>query len=270
MNKKLIAIDLDGTTLNNQSQIGKYTEDVIKKLTKKGHMVCIATGRSYRNSSNYYAQLELRTPLVNFNGALCHHPIDYKWEAAYQRTLNKEIALDLLKMNEFNQVRLIAAETINKVYMDRDYIPYSDFFDKTSETALTFSKKCLNENPISVSIFTDGESAHNEMKTEILNSVSDKVEIRTWGGFAPCLELVELGVQKAMGVEQIANYYGISRKDIIAFGDEDNDYEMLQYAGLGVAMANGIQPIKKIANDQTIFTNEEQGVARYLADYFNL
>ena len=73
-----------------------------------------------------------------------------------------------------------------------------------------------------------------------------------------------------MGVEKIADYYNIPQKDIIALGDEDNDYEMIQFAGHGVAMKNAIPSIKKIANDSTDHTNDEQGLARYLAKYFGI
>ncbi|WP_018658640.1 Cof-type HAD-IIB family hydrolase [Allofustis seminis] len=270
MNKKLIAIDLDGTTLNNESEIGKYTEEVFTEVAKKGHLICIVTGRSYRNSQRFYRQLQLNTPMVNFNGALCHHPHDHQWDASYKQTLDKHIALSMLQMNEFEHVKMIAAETIDAVYMDRDFIPYPEFFNSQNENAQPFDEQSLNEDPISVSIFTHNDHAHNLIKDRILSLVDNKVEVRTWGGFAPCLELVQAGVQKAMGVERIAEYYRIPRQDILAFGDEDNDYEMIQYAGHGVAMANAIMPIKKIADDQTPFTNAEQGVARYLAEYFNL
>ena len=67
MNKKLIAIDLDGTTLNTESQISKRTFDVLTRATKAGHYVTIATGRPFRMSDQFYRQLALKTPMINFN-----------------------------------------------------------------------------------------------------------------------------------------------------------------------------------------------------------
>lgn len=61
----------------------------------------------------------------------------------------------------------------------------------------------------------------------------------------------------------------LPRERIIAFGDEDNDLEMLEFAGCGVAMGNGIDEVKQIAN-RTTATNEEDGVARFLKEYFSL
>ncbi len=67
----------------------------------------------------------------------------------------------------------------------------------------------------------------------------------------------------------VAEYLDIPRKNIIAFGDEDNDLEMIEYAGTGVAMGNGIEELKNIA-DAITFSNEEDGIAFYLNDHLNL
>ncbi|MGV2516493.1 UNVERIFIED_CONTAM: Cof-type HAD-IIB family hydrolase, partial [Bacillus subtilis] len=74
---------------------------------------------------------------------------------------------------------------------------------------------------------------------------------------------------KAVGLQKISEYYDVPRERIIAFGDEDNELEMLEFAGCGVAMGNGIDEFKQIANRRTA-TNEEDGVARFLREYFSL
>lgn len=84
----------------------------------------------------------------------------------------------------------------------------------------------------------------------------------------PSSRLPSKGVHKAKGVAYLADYFQISRRNIIAFGDEHNDLEMLAYAGLGVAMANGTDKIKATADDVTPYNNDQNGVARYLNDYF--
>ena len=76
--KKLIAIDLDGTTLNQDSIITDKTAKTLRRAIEDGHSVVIATGRPYRMSKNFYQQLQLTTPMINFNGALVHLP-GKKW-----------------------------------------------------------------------------------------------------------------------------------------------------------------------------------------------
>ena len=97
MKQKLIALDLDGTTLNNQSLLSDRTKNVLATLQKDNHLVMIATGRPYRNSKEFYETLKMTTPLVNFNGALCHNPTDSNWSNYYHKTLDKDFAMDLIE-----------------------------------------------------------------------------------------------------------------------------------------------------------------------------
>jgi len=89
------------------------------------------------------------------------------------------------------------------------------------------------------------------------------IEHRNWAMDYRFLEVVKQGINKATGIDRVAKYYNIPQERIIAFGDENNDLEMLQYAKYGIAMGNGIKDVKEIAYDVTK-TNEEDGVAYYL------
>ena len=80
MNKQhLIALDLDGTLLTDNKIISTRTKHTIAKAKEQGHIVVISTGRPFRASYDYYKQLDLNTPIVNFNGAYVHHPLDSNW-----------------------------------------------------------------------------------------------------------------------------------------------------------------------------------------------
>lgn len=271
MKQKLVAIDLDGTTLNDHSQITRETKQVITRIIEQGHIVSIVTGRPYRTSQQYYKQLDLKTPIVNFNGAWCHHPKDEEWENSYHQHLNRELALSFTDLNKYSTVKLIAAETPDRVYADRPNGEAKGYgYSLENLKTYPFKEEYLKENPTSVNVFTDHEHTIPFLQDKIAEEYGEEVEVRTWGGQSPTLEIVKAGVQKAMGVEEIADYYNIGRENIIAFGDEDNDYEMIQYAGHGVVMKNGIEALKEISDDITPYSNHENGLARYLVDYFNL
>jgi len=271
MEKKLVAIDLDGTTLNNHSQVTKETETAISKVIEQGHIVSIVTGRPFRTSQQFYKQLKLNTPIVNFNGAWCHHPNDYNWENGYHKRLDRDIALSLLPLKRFHIVKLISAESRDNVYVDRlDDESYSMGSPLGNVSTLPFTEERLQESPTSVNVFAAEENFIPFLQDRIIERYGDEIEVRTWGGPTPTLEIVAAGIQKAMGVEEIANYYNIAQENIIAFGDEANDYEMIQYAGRGVVMKNGIEGLKEIADDITPYTNQENGLARYLTNYFDL
>jgi len=271
MNKKLVAIDLDGTTLNNQSKITHQTKKAIEQVIDQGHVVSIATGRAFRTSSQFYKELNLDSPMVNFNGAWCHHPLDYKWKDGYHKSLKRELALSLTSFQKYSMVNLISAETKTQVYMDREaYYPYQIESSSESLNAVPFLEENLTEDPTSVNIFVEDEKYIPYIQEKVVEQYGNEVEVRTWGGPSPTLEIVSAGIQKAIGVERIAQTYNISREDIIAFGDEANDYEMIQYAGLGVAMQNGIEDLKNVSDDVTTYSNHENGLADYLTEYFNL
>ncbi|MCT0223453.1 HAD-IIB family hydrolase, partial [Lactiplantibacillus plantarum] len=99
MERKLIALDLDGTTLNAESKLNSATIQTMQRLQAAGHIVSIITGRSYQGSQAIYDQLRLKSPMINFNGSLGHLP-HQTWASEYQFTINKAIVLALVKYRE--------------------------------------------------------------------------------------------------------------------------------------------------------------------------
>lgn len=267
MTKKLIAIDLDGTTLNRHSQISPRTMTALKKASAAGHHVCIATGRPFRMSAQFYKELDLDTPMVNFNGGLVHKPYQ-KWAFEKEHSIQKEIAFEILAQKESLNLDFVAAESRDTFYINRLEDFESSFFaaDKATEENL-FNN--LKTNPTSLLIKTKHEfSAH--VSATLMKQFKNEIDVRTWGGPNAILEVVPKGVQKAMALAVVAESLRIKPKDILAFGDEHNDLELLAYAGWGVAMKNGTDQLKGIANDVTEKTNDEDGLAEYLEQYLAL
>ena len=269
MEKKLIAIDLDGTTLNNNSELTQETIDTLHAVKNLGHEVAIVTGRPYRNSKQYYDQLNLGGPIANFNGALCHIPGMPDWDGKYHITLDSEFVLDLVAFNKTLPVDYLMVEGMELVYSNMEELPECPYYPKDQKPIVIGKNTKLKEQPTAVALFSDVEK-QPEIKSKILDRYDNDIEIRTWGGNFPCLEVISPGVHKAKAIEHLSRYFGIKQENILAFGDENNDLEMIEYAGHGVAMKNGIDELKNIANAITPFTNDENGLAKYLQEYFNL
>ena len=128
--------------------------------------------------------------------------------------------------------------------------------------------KNLLEDPTSLLIQA------NDVNTPIIRQHlqdvhAELIEHRRWGAPFPIIEVVHKGLSKAVGIDYIAKEMGIPRERIIAFGDEDNDLEMIDYAGVGVAMANGISELKNIANEVTL-SNNDDGIAKILQERLKL
>ena len=109
MKPKIIAIDLDGTTLNIESQLSPRTREVLVRATKAGHFVTIATGRPFRMSDQFYKELALTTPMVNFNGGLVHKPRQV-WANEMEHSISREIAFELMAQKEQLGLTFVSAE----------------------------------------------------------------------------------------------------------------------------------------------------------------
>ena len=118
MDQHLIAIDLDGTTLNNQSKLTSETINTLRLAAKNGHIVSIITGRPYRIAQHIYDQIGIKTPMVNFNGALTHIPHE-NWDKEYEVELTKELALDLLAHKDELGIDTITVESKERFWANQ-------------------------------------------------------------------------------------------------------------------------------------------------------
>lgn len=217
MNKPyLIALDLDGTLLKDDKTISQKTKDVLKRVQDKGHKVMISTGRPFRSSEMYYKELGLTTPIVNFNGAFTHHPLDANW-GSFHETLSLETVREIIDACAENKIENVIAEVLDHVYVHYHDEKIMDFFLMGNPTVTTGDiKTYLKDNPTSLLIYSDPENVHRIR--EILNqSYADAVEHRSWGVPWSVVEIIKNGINKAVGVKKVADYYDIpqDRKSVV-------------------------------------------------------
>ncbi|UOR13148.1 Cof-type HAD-IIB family hydrolase [Halobacillus amylolyticus] len=264
----LIALDLDGTLLTDGKTISPETKAMVLTAIEHGHIVSIATGRPHRASIDFYNELGLDTPMVNFNGALIHHPKDERWDALHS-PLSIRIARKIIHTCQELGVKNILAEVMDDIYLDRHDEEIMEIFHTTDNNPVTIGglRQNLTEDPTSLLIHP--EEGQIQALREELDTHASLIEHRKWGAPWHVIEIVRAGMNKAVGLEKIAHYYHIPKERIIAFGDEDNDFEMIEYAGVGVAMGNAIDELKDRAN-YVADTNENNGIAGFLAEYLQL
>lgn len=273
--RHLIALDLDGTLLTDEKTISTHTKQTIHEAKEAGHVVVIATGRPHRASIQYYEALGLETPMINFNGALVHNPEDRNWKISHT-PLPVETALKIVDSCHEVNVRNILAEIRDNVYLDRYDEAILDIFRSSLPESMREKepfyignlKQELQEDPTSILIHPNMATV-DYLREELNNEHAELIEHRNWGAPWNIIEIVRKGINKAVGLKQVADYFNIPREQIIAFGDEDNDLEMIEYAGVGVAMGNAIDELKSLAAQVTL-TNEQDGIGIFLADYLGL
>lgn len=264
----LIVLDLDGTLLTNEKHISPRTKQVITKLKDNGHQIMIATGRPYRASELYYRELGLTTPIVNFNGAFVHHPLQKSW-GTFHSPLDIGLAKDIVDACNHFEFHNIIAEVRDDVYFHYHDEKLINLISLGNPKVTTGDlRNFLEQSPTSMLIHADEHQAA-QISRHLSTLHAEVVNQRNWTAPFHVIEIVKNGLNKAVGIQKVANYFNIPKERIIAFGDEDNDLEMIDYAGTGVAMGNAISPLKNIANAITL-TNEEDGIAAFLEDKFNL
>ena len=269
MTKKIIAVDLDGTLLNGESKLSDFTKDTIKQISKKGHHVIIATGRPYRMAKDFYHQLELETPMINFNGSLTHLP-GKVWEHEKCLTVDKKYLLDMVARKEEIEADFIAGEYRKKFYItapDHEIADPRLFGVENFHPENQFNSDLVTKNPNCILLQTRASDKY-ALAEEMNRFYQYQLNINTWGGPLNILECTPKGVHKAFALEYLLKVMNRDKQDLTAFGDEHNDTEMLSFAGKGYAMKNANPALLSFADDQLPLTNEEDGVAHFLRERF--
>ncbi|MFE1244771.1 Cof-type HAD-IIB family hydrolase [Fictibacillus sp. NPDC058756] len=264
----LIALDLDGTLLTDEKKIPRKTKALLFELIEKGHHVCISTGRPFRSSNMYYEELGLKTPIVNFNGAFVHHPHDASF-GIHHSPLELDVAQRIIKACETFKVKNIMVEVLDEVYLRKhDEVIVNTFIMNENPLQIGDLQKTLTEDPTAILVHPEDHHI-GELREMLELEHAEVVDQRVWAAPWNIIEVIRSGINKATGLEKVAAYYNIPQERIIAFGDEDNDFEMIEYAGHGVAMGNAIDELKERANYVTL-TNEEEGIAHFLKNVLQL
>lgn len=289
-NRWLIAIDLDGTLLKTPLIKGSKQDFIypeinikyIKKCIELGHIVVIVTGRPWRSTKPIWENLGLKTLVCNYNGAHIHDPLDNGFHPIHS-SMNREIFSELFNDKKINLKKSITnfiIENEGEVYICNKEKSEDDFFRQFHinkdypDVKVCGWKLKLDKNPRSAIFKLNTDIDRNILMINLKRRYGDAFIFRYWLDAkerkSAFLEVNQKSITKAYAMRYIAAYYNISHKNTIAFGDGENDIEMLYEANVGVAMKNGGKVLKSYADDITDYTNDEGGVGEYLKDFFNL
>lgn len=267
--KRLIAIDLDGTTLKSDGRtISDYTKQVFTAVEAMGHIIIIATGRPYRMSIDIYTALGLTSPMVNFNGALTSLPNDKAWPYALRRYIDRNFVFDLLRHQQTFDLEFIAAEYRRKFFLNNFQAANPEVFSvERFKPYNRLRPDKLTNDPYALLLSTrahDKITIQNKIQTHFHHEVS----VSAWGGPNGILEIVPRGINKAYGLKHLLKTFHMQREQLIAFGDEYNDIEMFQLAQTSYAVKNVSARLVGHADEVLSWTNDEDGVARKLEELF--
>lgn len=264
---KLILCDLDGTLLNNESMVTDYTKKAIQKARDQGILFGLATGRSLYAVNQLIDKWGIRDlcdVLLGFNGGQI---IDEKMGInQLNHPLKGEYCLEII--NHFKDL------PCNFVIYDKTTL-YCAKMDQ-------FSEKLAKGNHFTACLMGDLETFFKDKsypKLQLACEASDMPLIieRSKQFQSPnyhCMQTAAIlfeymnpEISKSNGIKTVCDFHGFTMDNVCVFGDAANDRDMLQKAGLGVCMINGDDVTKSISDEITKYTNDEDGVAKYIEEF---
>ena len=256
MKYKLVAMDMDGTLLNSKLSITIDTLFAIKKAMGQGVKFTISTGRPLLGIKKYVEILGIDSPVITYNGAMVVDPITEK--ILFKKDLIPSDARKILELGKKHDV-LMCIWSNGNLYANRLDGNLENYRNLSGAVpvALDDFEQVVNDG-ISKILWINEEDKINQYIKEIDPSMFENV---TYVTSQPIfLEFFNRDVNKGVALNFIAETLGVLQEEVVAVGDGLNDYEMISYAGLGVAMGNAHPKIKKIAKYITA-TNDEDGIA---------
>jgi hypothetical protein len=266
---KLIAIDLDGTLLDDKKEIPKENLKLIHELIDNGYEVVIATGRRYWSAKQLTKNIDRPLVILANNGNIV------------RKTKNDEIILKkYLNLGDFKVLikegrkrglyPIIHVDNYEEGYdmiieMDKGYKGYNNYLSKDEERYRRVGDYLeLNESKVLAVIYSgnkcDMENFYfyiNERYPNKYNShIMENVQIAE-----AFLEIMNPMGSKWLSLQEYAKGRGILESEIIAIGDDNNDIQMIKNAGCGIAMKNASKQVKNAADIITEKDNNESGVA---------
>lgn len=263
---KMIVMDMDGTLLTDDKKISDRNKRVLKEAAEMGVKIAISTGRMFASARIFGRMIGVDAPIIASNGAYIREKDSD--EVIYAQILGEENIREIIKIGHKYGLNC-GAYTWNSL-----------FTEKLVHTSLNYKK--WNENlpddekvKITIVDKSGWDDVIEEYKDSILKMVMTHEDIELVKAFRKDLsslnveltssdpvnvEVTSKGVSKGKAVEVLAKHYNIDREEVMCIGDSENDLSMIEYAGLGVAMENGNDEVKKAAKFITL-SNQEDGVA---------
>jgi Cof subfamily protein (haloacid dehalogenase superfamily) len=233
---RLAAVDLDGTLLGPDKLISDQNAAAIHRLNEHGARVIIASGRRHQNSIRFQRQLQLTGPIIACQGGLIRDGESGNVIEAH--FLPQAVAREIAEGAETNGVQPIY------YHLDHLYVPegnnrWLDLYEsRVGERAETIPSLSQLDGRRALKIVWYGDPVIlRKIRPELAAQYQGKVDILSTE--SENLEFMPRGINKAAALEKVAREFGVPQEQVVAFGDAENDLQMLAWAGMGVAMRHG-------------------------------
>ncbi len=247
---KLLVLDIDGTIAGSSNQISPTVKQAILAAAQTGVQVALATGRMYRSALRFYQEIGSTLPLMAYQGAWIQDPATQKMHRHW--TVDKQKAGQLLDYFEQPLLRSLLSIHfyINDSLYVRELTPQTQIYSERSGVeAIPVGdlRQVLADEPTKILALSDDTTIINNLLCDLRLQYTP-AELYLTTSVATFFEATNPLVNKGTGVRYLAEeLLGISAANVMAIGDNFNDLEMLEYAGIGVAMGNAPADVQAVA-----------------------
>ena len=278
MNYKLIAIDLDGTLLTDDKKVPEGNKKVLIDAIHKGYEVVIATGRRYWSAKRFVEEIDENLTILANNGNIARNIKDDK--ILIKKYLDKDDFYTLIEEGKKKELYpIIHVDNYEEGYdmvieLDKDNEKYCNYLSDNIDRYKKIEDLTKIDTPKVLSVVYVGDkNVMEKFNLYITRAYPGKYSSHVMYNLKiaeALLELMNPNGTKWLSLEEYAKGKGIISSEIIAIGDDSNDIEMLTKAGLGIAMKNSSDFVKKTADVITRKDNNNCGVAYTLRKILNL
>ncbi len=274
-NIKLICIDMDGTLLDSNNEVTERNKKALRKAKELGVNISITTGRLYCSAKYYSDLIGIDTAVLASNGAYIKIG---STDDVIETPLSKDIVLQIYNIVKkyglsanFNSWDTLIRE--NEVSKTHTYnIMNKDLPDEKKVKFLIDKKDFPNTlknykgNILKSIVIEEGDNKDNlwAAKKEIKETFKDTLHVVSSGN--DNFEIIANTTSKGKSVAYLAERLKIKQSEVMCIGDSENDLSMIEYAGIGVAMGNGLDIVKEHA-DYVTDTNNNSGVAKAIEHF---
>lgn len=257
---KALFFDIDGTLVNFQGKMPDSAGNALRQVQKKGHKIVICSGRSLCQIYPWLLDMKF-DGIIAASGAYveCDAQVIYEHHMESRALVAAKTLLELADACYAAQTKdgIVATERGKRRMWERfrsmglkedvaDQVWKNMQIDEHLEQRCDIEKLNYFESQMSVAEI-------QEQLSEYFDVTAMSFELPTDGSG----EISSRGINKALGIQKYIEHVGITRKDTIAFGDGPNDFDMIKYAGIGVAMGNALDALKKQADYVTVGIDED-------------
>lgn len=247
-----IIFDMDDTLLNDQREVTPYTLKVLKKVQSMGHQLVCNTARSKAFNQKYFDLIRPDYAVLNGGALIIDKDENVIFRAEVDAATTQVMIRELLRLTE-----IIYVQTAEEFYSHKGLRTVQ------KAVAIDFSQEefCQPAQKIVTELSDDTQA----------KALAEQygLEFTTYMG-GTFRRYNHIGATKALGNRNLMDLTGASLADVIAFGDDLGDLDMLREAGVGVLMKNARPELHGQADYISEYTNDEDGVVRFLEDYFTV